>query len=226
MSDLQSNLETVRRRIAEAARRAGRDPASITLLAVTKNQPPERVLPLQQMGVRAVGENRMQELSGKYEALKGRFEIHFIGHLQTNKVKSVLAMADMIETVDSLKLGRVIQAECEKQSRDMDVLVQVNTSSEDQKSGVRPEGLLALLRELSLLKRLRIRGLMTLAMLAEDKSRVRGCFRLLADIRQDAEKAGIGLEHLSMGMSGDFEEAVEEGATLVRIGTALFGERV
>lgn len=225
MSELQSNLETVRRRIAEAARRAGRNPASVTLLAVTKNQPPERVLPLQQMGVGAVGENRMQELSGKYEALKGRFEIHFIGHLQTNKVKAVLKMADMIQTVDSLRLARAIEEECAKQSRVMDVLVQVNTSSESQKSGVHPEGFMALLKEVSLLRHLRVKGLMTLAMLAEDKSRVRGCFRLLTNLRQEAEKAGIGLDHLSMGMSGDFEEAVEEGATLVRIGTALFGER-
>lgn len=221
-------LARVTERIAAAAKAAGRDPSRIKLVAVTKTHGAEVIREAYACGQRAFGESYAQELGEKASALAdlGDVEWHFIGHLQTNKVKSVLAMADMIETVDSLKLGRVIQAECEKQSRDMDVLVQVNTSSEDQKSGVRPEGLLALLRELSLLKRLRIRGLMTLAMLAEDKSRVRGCFRLLADIRQDAEKAGIGLEHLSMGMSGDFEEAVEEGATLVRIGTALFGERV
>jgi pyridoxal phosphate enzyme (YggS family) len=135
-------------------------------------------------------------------------------------------MADMIETVESLTHGRAVDEECGRQSRDMDVLVQVNTSGEDQKSGVRPEGLLALLKELSLLRRLRIRGLMTLAMLTEDKARVRGCFRCLNGLRQDAEKEGFPLIHLSMGMSGDFEEAVEEGATLIRIGTALFGERV
>ena len=225
MPDLQSNLETVRRRIAQAAGRAKRDPASVTLLAVTKTQSAERILPLQGMGVKVIGENRMQELETKYEALKGRFEIHFIGHLQTNKVKQVVSMADMIETVDSLKLGRAIQAECERRSRGVEVLVQVNTSGEDQKSGVRPEGLLPLLKELALLKRLRIRGLMTLAMLTEDRPRVRGCFRLLSELRRGAEQAGMALDHLSMGMSGDFDEAVEEGATLVRIGTALFGER-
>jgi len=220
-------LKQIRRRIKAAAEKNGRKSENVTLVAVTKTRSEREIAELKTLGIRIIGESRVQELAEKYPALKGSFEIHFIGHLQTNKVKQAVEMADMIHSVDSFKVASAIEAECQNLGKQMDVLLQVNTSSEPQKSGVTPEGLEELLLKVSGLQNLRVRGLMTMAMISEDNDKIRACFRKLREIREEILRKGADpaqFLHLSMGMSDDFELAVEEGATLVRVGSALFTE--
>ncbi|OGS36957.1 MAG: YggS family pyridoxal phosphate enzyme [Elusimicrobia bacterium RIFOXYB2_FULL_49_7] len=228
MTDIAVNLKSIRERIATAAIRSGRRSSDITLIAVTKTHSVDRILELKPLGVQCIGESRMQELSGKVDALKGNFEIHFIGHLQTNKVRQIVNMVDSIESVDSFHLAQALDAECLKQDRFLPVLVQVNTSEESAKSGIEPDKLPDLLKQMATLKQVKVEGLMTLAMLTEDPEKVRHCFRLLRSLQQETLALGIetiNLNALSMGMSDDFEIAIEEGATRVRIGSVLFGKR-
>jgi len=224
--DLAANLDSVRQRIQAACARAGRDAAAVTLLAVSKSQPPESVCALAEAGQVLFGENRVQEARAKIERCPGRLRWHMIGHLQTNKAREAVRLFEMIQSVDSLHLAEEIDKQADKAARTMPVLLEVNVVGEASKFGYKPETLLAELKAVNALPRLEVHGLMTIAPWTPTPERVRPVFRRLRELRTQCEDLlGAPLPHLSMGMTGDFEVAIEEGATLVRIGTALFGER-
>jgi pyridoxal phosphate enzyme (YggS family) len=219
-SDIQARLAAVRARIIKAARDAGHDPASVVLVAVAKTHPTEQILPALEAGHRTFGENRVQEAATKWPPLRALYpdvQLHLIGPLQTNKVREAVALFDVIETVDREKLARALAAEMAKQGKHPDCYIQVNTGEEAQKAGVTPDevdGFVALCRdELGL----PIRGLMCIPPVDEPPA---PHFALLAEI---AERHDLAV--LSMGMSGDYEIAIGLGATHVRVGTAIFGER-
>jgi len=221
----------IRARIAAACERAGRDPSEVALLPVSKTFGEASIREAMALGLRRFGENKVQELRQKAESpeLAGSgIDWVLIGHLQTNKARDVARLAAEVQSVDRLELARALERRLQQEGRAIDVLVQVKTSDEPSKYGLPPEQLPGLLRELAGMETLRVRGLMTLAIHSQDAARVRACFRMLRELRDRArdEPGGSGLERLSMGMSGDFEIAVEEGSTEVRIGTAIFGTRV
>lgn len=224
------NLRTVRARVDAAAERAGRDPREVRLLPVSKTVPEERLRRAISAGATFLGENKVQEAQRKAENLADIPDLKWavIGHLQTNKAKYVARFAEEFQALDSVRLAEALQRRLEIEDRSLDVYVQVNTSEEDSKFGLPPEETAAFVRELPAFDRLQVKGFMTLAEFSHDIPRVRQCFVRLRElreaIRQDAPD-GLDLSGLSMGMSGDFEVAVEEGATTVRVGQAIFGSR-
>ena len=219
--------QAVRARIARAAGAAGRDPAAIRLLAVSKGQSAEAVRAAYALGQRAFGENYVQEALAKTAALADLVDIewHLIGPLQSNKARSAAQHFAWIETIDRAKIAERLSAARDAPLPRLDACVQVNISGEGSKSGIEPGAALALLREVASLPRLAVRGLMGIAEETVDIVRQRSQFRTLRELYEKARAEGIALDTLSMGMSADLEAAVAEGATLVRIGTALFGER-
>ncbi|MCX8109475.1 MAG: YggS family pyridoxal phosphate-dependent enzyme [Verrucomicrobiae bacterium] len=224
--NLAENLHAINERIASACARVGRDPASVTLVAVSKAQPPEVVSAAADLGVTVFGENRVQEAKAKIPMCPGHLKWHMVGHLQTNKVRDALMLFEMIQSVDSLHLATELNRIAEKLGRFVPILLQANVSGESTKYGYHPDVLLQELLALNALPRLEIRGLMTIAPWTPEPERVRSVFAKLRDLKSRCETIlGAPLQHLSMGMSNDFEVAIEEGATIVRIGTALFGER-
>jgi PLP dependent protein len=224
--NMGDQLHSVRVRIAAACARAGRDAASVTLLAVSKGQPPERVSQLAAEGQRLFGENRVQEAKAKIGRCPSRLTWHMIGHLQTNKARDAVRLFGMIQSVDSLRLAEEIHLCAGKAARTMPVLLEVNIAGESSKFGYSPERLLEELKAVNALSRIEIHGLMTIAPWTPTPEKVRPVFRRLRELKAQCEDLlGAPLAHLSMGMTGDFEVAIEEGATLVRVGTALFGER-
>ena len=224
--DIAENISALRARIAAACARAGRDPASVTLMAVSKHQPPEAVRAALDAGLTCFGESRVQEAKLKIPLCPGRARWQMIGHLQSNKCRDAVALFSLIQSVDSLALAQELNRQCEKAARTMPILLEVNVAGEPSKFGYVPARLLAEFLELNQLPRLEVHGLMTIAPYTPTPERVRPVFRRLSDLRTECEQLlGAPLPQLSMGMSGDFEVAIEEGATLVRIGTALFGER-
>lgn len=229
MSNIRANLEEIRNRIAQAARRAGRDPERVRLVAVSKKVPVEMLREARACGQRLFGENYLQEAEAKIVELGPGYEWHFIGHLQSNKAGQAADLFDLVETVDRLKVATALDRGLSGGGRVLPVLLQVNIGREPQKSGVLPEEAEGLLRQLRELPNLLVRGLMVMPPFLEDAEAVRPFFRSTRELA--AELADLGLlppagdVELSMGMSGDFEVAVEEGATLVRVGTALFGVR-
>ena len=224
-----NTIAHIQERIRAAARASRRDPEMIRLVAVSKTVAAERIRPAIEAGVRILGENYIQEAGEKIEALAEQpVAWHFIGHLQSNKAKFAVRWFDLIHTVDSVKLAREIDKQAARLGKVQDVLVQVNLGGEASKAGVSPEVTETLLHSLSKLENLSVKGLMTIPPYFEAPETVRPYFRSLADLRAHlAEKSipRIHLEELSMGMTGDFEAAIAEGATLVRIGSAIFGER-
>lgn len=226
---ITANLDHVRGRIAEVCVRSGRLGADIRLLPVTKTLSAERVRCAFAAGLREFGENKVQEARCKAEGLSDlaiRWSV--IGHLQTNKCKYVARFASEFQALDSLEVARTLEHRLQREGRGLDVLVQVNTSGEPSKFGLAPEDVVLFTRELPAFSALRVRGLMTLAVFAPDAARVRMCFRVLADLRDYLRQSGppqLNFDELSMGMSSDFELAVEEGATIVRVGQAIFGPR-
>ena len=223
---LAANLAEVRSRIDAAARRAGRDPASVRLMAVTKGFPRETVLEALEAGATLIGENRVQEAESKLVDLTDRCEVHLIGHLQTNKARAAAGLFSCVQSIDSVHTAAALNGRCEERNRTLDVLLELNTSGEASKSGFPGvDELAAGMDQVEELPRLRVRGLMTVGPLTGDQGAIRGSF---ARLRQAFERLGAarsGFDVLSMGMSSDFEIAVEEGSTLVRVGTALFGPR-
>ena len=223
---LVQRLRQVRERMERACARAGRSPDSVTLVAVTKTVEPEVAAELLTLGVTDFGENRPQELWRKAAAVPaGRW--HLIGHLQRNKVDKTLSQATLIHSVDSLRLLEAIEAEAMRQDRPAGVLLEVNCSGEEAKQGFEPDQVLELADKISSLRQVGVRGLMTMAALTEDPEKARPAFRHLAAIAASLRTKLAGTPHtmdqLSMGMSGDFEVAIEEGATLIRVGTTLVG---
>ncbi|MCS7338422.1 MAG: YggS family pyridoxal phosphate-dependent enzyme [Verrucomicrobiae bacterium] len=224
--DLAANLATIQAKIRAAAERAGRDPAEVTLVAVTKGQPPEVVAAAAALGLRIFGENRVQEAKAKIPLCPSSLRWHMIGHLQTNKCRDAVELFEMIHSVDSLRLALELNKRAEQAARRMPILIEVNVSGESTKFGYKPEVLLRELKEINALPRLEIQGLMTMAPWTPEPEKVRPVFKKLRELKSECEQLlGAPLPHLSMGMSNDFEVAIEEGATIVRIGTALFGPR-
>ena len=220
------NLAAIQQRIHAACARAGRDAQSVLLLAVSKTHPPETIGEAINHGQIFFGENKVQEARAKIPSCPGRARWHFIGHLQSNKVREAVELFEMIQSLDSLGLAREISRRCEEAAKQMPVLLEVNLAGESSKFGYTPEKLLAELKELNSLPRLAIQGLMTVPPFAVDAEKSRPHFRRLRELKSQCEQVlGASLPHLSMGMSGDFEIAIEEGATIVRVGTALFGPR-
>ena len=224
--DLETNVMAVRRRIEGACARAGRQPESVTLVAVTKGQPPEAVCAAAALGLSLFGESKVQEAKAKVPLCPGRLRWHMVGHLQTNKCRDVVGLFEMVQSVDSLHLAEELNRRAEEAAKTMPVLLEVNAVGEASKFGYRPDQLQADLGGLNALPRLEIQGLMTVPPWTADPEDVRPVFRQMRELKERCEQLlGAPLPHLSLGMSGDFEVAIEEGATLVRIGTALFGER-
>ncbi|MHB1307109.1 MAG: YggS family pyridoxal phosphate-dependent enzyme [Limisphaerales bacterium] len=224
--DLVARFENVRQRISRACTRVNRDTSEVTLVAVSKGQPPSVVTEAAGAGQVLFGENKVQEARAKIPACPGRLTWHLIGHLQTNKVREAVRWFAMLHSVDGLRLAEEIQKQAEKAAKSVPILLEVNVAGEASKFGYHPTRLLAELSALNALPRLEIHGLMTLAPWTPDPERARPIFRRVRELKQECEQIlGAPLAHLSMGMSGDFEVAIEEGATLVRVGTALFGER-
>lgn len=227
--DLQKNLEAVENKIRRASEEAGRDPSEVTLIAVSKTKPVEMIEEFYGLGVRDFGENKVQELIDKYDRLPKDIRWHLIGHLQTNKVKYVVDKAYMIHSVDSLKLAKEISKEAGKKGVTARVLIEVNVSGEESKFGVKPADTEALIREISVLPGIEVHGLMTVAPYVEDAENNSTIFCSLRQLSIDIKEKNIdnvSMGILSMGMSGDYEVAIREGASFVRVGTALFGERI
>ncbi len=228
-AEIPECVSAVRARIDAAARACGRDPAAIRLVAVSKTRPPQDVASAHEAGLTDFGENYVQEAKEKIAALRHLpLRWHFIGHLQTNKARFAVRLFDLIHTVDSVRLARELDRVAGRISKVQEVLIQVSLSGEETKSGAFPEEVPALLREAALLPHLRVCGLMTLPPYFDDPRGARPYFARLRELRdrlQQEAPQGVSLAELSMGMTGDFEAAIAEGATIVRIGTAIFGRR-
>jgi len=227
--EIARNYARVRKAVDEAARRAGRRPEEVILVAVSKTKPPEYIRAAVEAGAAHIGENYMQEAVEKIEALgdlPARW--HFIGHLQRNKARFAAEHFDIVETVDNLRLARELEKRCTKAERHLDILIQVNVGDEAQKSGVSVDEAPALLEQAADLEHLHIKGLMTIPPFDLNPEEARVYFVRLRELRDELARRplpGVALDHLSMGMSADFPVAIEEGATMVRVGTAIFGAR-
>ena len=225
---VKENLENVENNIKLACEKSGRDMKDVTLIAVSKTKPNELVMEAYETGIRDFGENKVQELVRKCEELPKDIRWHMIGHLQTNKVKYLPGMAEMIHSVDRLELALEIDKQAQKHQMVMDVLLEVNVAREDTKFGLMVEETEPLLRQLALLKHIRVRGLMTIAPFTENAESNRRYFHTLREQKEELNRKEIlegQMDVLSMGMTGDYEIAIEEGATHVRVGTGIFGER-
>ena len=227
-TDLKENLSRVQEKIDKAALAAGRQPEEITLIAVTKTFPVTVVNEAIAAGVQHIGENRIQEARQKLPEINQPVTKHLIGHLQRNKVKYAVKLFDMIQSVDSISLAEEINSRCAKLDLKIPVLIEVNTSDEPAKFGCHPQEALTLLRAIDRLPNLSARGFMTIAVYSDDPEVVRPCFRQLKVIYDESKTLPLQngvIETLSMGMSSDFELAISEGANMVRIGSAIFGQR-
>ena len=222
------NYRYVLKKVEEACARSGRDPKDVTLIAVSKTKPIEMIEEAMEAGARVFGENKVQELCDKYEQLPKDLHWHLIGHLQRNKVKYIVDKAELIHSVDSLKLAEEISKEALKKNVEVNILIEVNVAEEESKFGVSVEETPVLVEEIAILPGIHIQGLMTIAPYTTDPEENRPVFRTLKKLAVDIKKKNIDnvcMDVLSMGMTGDYQVAVEEGATLVRVGTGIFGER-
>ena len=225
---IADNLASIQERISKAALRAGRNPAEIRLVAVSKTVSAENIQQAIAAGVTILGENYVQEARNKIARVGSQVAWHFIGHLQSNKARNAVDLFSMIHSVDRLSLAEALDEEANRQGKILPVLIQVNISGEESKSGIDPQETLQLLQRIAGLQHLSIQGLMTMPPWFEDPEDARPYFIALRKLREELSREkipGVVLQELSMGMSGDFEVAINEGATLVRIGTAIFGPR-
>ena len=227
---MKKKLGEISRKIEQAARSCGRDPETVRLVAVSKTMPVDRVREAIDAGVAILGENYIQEAGEKFQQLgNDPVSWHFIGHLQTNKAKYAVKIFDLIHTVDSVKLARELNKQAAGTKKIQHILIQVNIGDEAAKSGIPPEETMDLIRTASCFENLSIRGLMIIPPFLDDPEKVRPYFSSCRDLREAIKKdniPGVSMDELSMGMTGDYEVAIEEGATLVRIGTAIFGKRI
>lgn len=228
--EIIANIQAVQERIQQACARSGRDPKAVRLLLATKTVPADRILPALQAGVTLIAENKIQELKEKFEALRDTPHTnHFIGHLQTNKIKDLLKCdVTCVQSLDRLDLAEKLSARLAFEKKTLEVFIQVNTSQEESKFGIHPADAVAFTRQVAQLTNLQVKGLMTIGLFSADAGKVRACFRLLKQVQRDIIAANIpqvAMTELSMGMSGDLEIAIEEGATIVRVGTGIFGAR-
>lgn len=228
MEFIKENLSEVEEKICQACKRAGRDREEVTLIAVSKTKPVEMLEACLEQGIRVFGENKVQELCEKYEQLPKDIKWHMIGHLQRNKVKYITDKVELIHSVDSLRLAEAISEDAVKKGVSVNVLIEVNVAQEDSKFGVTTEETEKLVRQIAALPNIFIKGLMTIAPYTEDPEDNRPIFRTLKQLSVDIEGKNIdnvSMSILSMGMTGDYEVAIEEGATMVRVGTGIFGAR-
>lgn len=227
---IKDQLQIIQNRIHQACQKSGRDPDEVKLLLASKTVEPARIIKAFEAGYTLIGENRIQEVIEKYEALKPYpHETHYIGHLQTNKVKYLMANeVTCLHSLDRLRLAKRLQNRLEFEDKTLDVLIQVNTSREESKFGVDPKKAVAFAKEVAQFDRLNIKGLMTIGLFSADEEKARPCFKLLKELSEEIASLnleGVEMKELSMGMSGDLEIAIEEGATIIRVGTAVFGAR-
>jgi pyridoxal phosphate enzyme (YggS family) len=230
MNNISENLRLIHQRIENACKAVNRNPNEVRLLLATKTVTPERIKIAFNAGHLLIGENKVQEVREKYQELRAAPHVnHFIGHLQTNKIKELLRYdIKCIESVDRLHLAERLQHRLAFEKKQMDVFIQINTSGEESKFGAHPNDAVELVKSVAQYKNIHIKGLMTIGLFSADTEEVRNCFRLLRDIRDEIENLkipGVEMKELSMGMSGDLETAIAEGATIVRVGTAVFGKR-
>ncbi len=230
MNSIAKNIEVVKKRIENVCLRVARSSEEVKLLLATKTVPAELIKQALIFENNFIGENKIQELSQKRPLLKNEnVEFHFIGHLQTNKIKEVLKYANCIQSLDRIELAQKLNQRLQFEGRSIDVLIQVNTSYEESKFGVSPEKALAFAKEVSQYDTLKVKGLMTIGIFNAEQEKIRKCFKLLSNIRNQIAELNlknVEMNELSMGMSGDLEIAIEEGATIVRVGTAIFGNRI
>jgi pyridoxal phosphate enzyme (YggS family) len=231
MNHIIENIAQIKKRITDAALAADRNPEEVKLLLATKTVSAENIKIALESGERLIGENRAQELKSKYtDLLDVPHQKHFIGYLQTNKIKDLLCYdVTCIQSVDRLDLAEKLQARLEFEKKEMDVFIQVNTSNEESKFGIAPEKAIELTKQVANLPNIHIKGLMTIGLFSAEEAKVRVCFKLLKDIQQQIvalNLPGVEMKELSMGMSYDLEFAIEEGSTMVRVGTAIFGQRI
>jgi len=228
---ISHNINKVTKRIDSACRRVGRNPNDISMVLATKTVDPDRILEAARLGYTKIGENRVQEAEQKIERMgidSENLEWHFIGHLQSNKVNKVVAFASMIESIDRLKIVRKLNRRLIKMDKTMDVLIQVNTSGENSKYGIHPSEIISFVKKVASYDRVCIKGLMTIGLFSDDWPKIRAGFRMLRELRELVKGQnipGVEMNHLSMGMTNDFEIAIEEGATMIRLGRAIFGRR-
>jgi len=227
-TDIVSNIMNIRQRMAAAAERSGRNPADIQLMAVSKTVPPERIREALNAGITWFGENYVQEAREKIPAIGQNASWHMIGHLQTNKVKYVVHLFDWIHSVDRLELAKELDKRAAQNQRTLKVLIEVNVSGEASKNGMEPSRVLEFVRQISVLPNLSVQGLMTMPPYSDNPEDARPFFIALRRLRDEIASEnipGVQMKELSMGMTDDFEVAIEEGATIIRVGRAIFGER-
>lgn len=225
---LKERLNEVEARIEAACRRAGRRREEVTLIAVSKTKPKEVLQEAYDLGVRVFGENKVQELTEKYDVLPEDIHWHMIGHLQTNKVKYIIDKVDLIHSVDSVRLAEAIEKEAAKRERTVNILVEVNVAEEESKFGIRMEEVIPFLEKIAVYSHIHVCGLMTIAPFVENPEENRSIFQNLHKLSVDIARKNIdnvNVNILSMGMTNDYEVAIEEGATMVRVGTGIFGAR-
>lgn len=225
---ISENIKSIRENIDEAARRSGRDPKDVLLLAVSKTVEVPKIKAAVEEGLDELGENRVQEIMEKYEPMGPDVKWHLIGHLQTNKVKYIIDKVKLIHSVESLKLAEEIDKQAKKHDLIMDILVEINMAKEESKFGIMPEDAEDFIKSLSTLENIRVRGLMTVAPFVENGEENRVYFRNMKKLLVDINAKNINninMDVLSMGMTGDYVTAVEEGATIIRVGTGIFGKR-
>ena len=228
MSRIEENLKGIKSRIQQAAVKSKREGKDIRLVVVTKTVDLDRIKEAIRCGIEIIGENRVQEAEEKLTRITEKVEKHLVGHLQSNKVKKAVELFDLIQSVDSVHIAEEISKRAQEQGKLMDVLVEVNTSGEKTKFGVEPEETLSLIETISKLSGIRIKGLMTIGLFSDDQEATRPCFKKLESLFEEItgmKIPNVEMRYLSMGMTGDFEVAIEEGSNMVRIGTGIFGSR-
>lgn len=230
MKIIANNIEIIRKRMKYACEKSGRKSTEIRLLLATKTVNSDRINFALEQGESLIGENKVQELKQKCNAVKNlNPEVHFIGHLQSNKIKEVLKWVDCIESIDRLSVALKLQQRLILEEKEIDIYIQVNTSFEESKFGVSPNKTIELTREIAKFRNIHIKGLMTIGLLSSESTEIRKCFQLLKQLQNQIKTLkipNVEMNELSMGMSGDLEIAIEEGATIIRVGTAVFGERI
>lgn len=229
--EILKNIAVIKERINIACKESGRNPTEVHLLLATKTVSAERIKIALQAGYTLIAENKIQEIKEKFDGLKDVPHInHFIGHLQTNKIKDLLKYnVSCVQSLDRLDLAEKLHQRLQVESKTIEVLIQVNTSNEESKFGISPDHAIELVKQVAKFETLKIKGLMTIGLFSAETEKVRKCFRLLKDIQQQIialEIPGVEMKELSMGMSSDLEIAIDEGATIIRVGTAIFGQRV
>ncbi len=228
MGSVEENINDIWSRIEESAEKAGKSKEDIKLVAVTKTVEVERIKEAISCGIRIIGENKVQEAESKFDQITEKVQKHLVGHLQTNKAKKALELFDFIQSIDSLRIAQEISRRASQMGKVMEVLVEINTSGEEAKFGIDPHQALSFIRSISTLEGIRIKGLMTIGLFSDNPEDTRPCFKRLKAIFHQLKEEGIPnveMTYLSMGMTNDFEVAIQEGSNMVRIGTAIFGPR-